>query len=269
MPSWNIHIAQSERLLARGGAVARFIRDRNAFLFGNVVPDIFVGYMVPGIERPIPYRITHCAEPERIPKPREGEFWNAYVVPLLPAVEGGEPVGLYTLAEEAERLHRVHYPQCYGGDAPPAPAAPDFGAVPTREETARSVLDLTLGTWAHLLADNLWNTRVNDFLDAHGGRPTGAFRVKKQGDFEWFGKTLAIQAIPCATERLIAAAGAFPQYPIGRHQVLAAVGVAHEIVRSNPGESEHPPYRLLTDGFFSETFEEVLDTTEHLLSERL
>ena len=58
MPSWNIHIAQTERLLARAGTLADNVRDRNAFLFGCVVPDIFVGYMVPGIADPIPYRIT-------------------------------------------------------------------------------------------------------------------------------------------------------------------------------------------------------------------
>lgn len=64
MPSWNIHIAQTERLLERSGALANSVRDRNAFLFGCVVPDIFVGYMVPGIADPIPYRITHFAKPE-------------------------------------------------------------------------------------------------------------------------------------------------------------------------------------------------------------
>ena len=67
MPSWNIHIAQTERLLERTGALAKSVRDRNAFLFGCVVPDIFVGYMVPGIADPIPYRITHFAKPTRMP----------------------------------------------------------------------------------------------------------------------------------------------------------------------------------------------------------
>ena len=67
MPSWNIHIAQTERLLARAGTLADKVRDRNAFLFGSVVPDIFVGYMVPGIADPIPYRITHFAKPELSP----------------------------------------------------------------------------------------------------------------------------------------------------------------------------------------------------------
>ena len=64
MPSWNIHIAQTERLLERTSALADSVRDRNAFLFGCVIPDIFVGYMVPGIADPIPYRITHFAKPE-------------------------------------------------------------------------------------------------------------------------------------------------------------------------------------------------------------
>lgn len=67
MPSWNIHIAQTERLLECSGTLADGVRDHNAFLFGCVVPDIFVGYMVPGIANPIPYRITHFAKPEPIP----------------------------------------------------------------------------------------------------------------------------------------------------------------------------------------------------------
>ena len=55
MPSWNIHIAQTERLLTRASVLADSVRDRNAFLFGCVVPDIFVGYMVPGIAHPVPH----------------------------------------------------------------------------------------------------------------------------------------------------------------------------------------------------------------------
>ena len=43
MPSWNIHIAHAEGLLAKDGPVARVVRDRNAFLFGNLIPDIYVG----------------------------------------------------------------------------------------------------------------------------------------------------------------------------------------------------------------------------------
>ena len=59
MPSWNIHIAHAEGLLEDGGPFAGVVRDRNAFLFGNFVPDIYVGYMVPSVAEPIPYRVTH------------------------------------------------------------------------------------------------------------------------------------------------------------------------------------------------------------------
>ena len=99
MPSWNIHIAQTERLLERTGALANSVRDRNAFLFGCVVPDIFVGYMVPGIADPIPYRITHFAKPEPIPKPREHEFWDTYVAPLLKGAPAGEPAEATSIVE--------------------------------------------------------------------------------------------------------------------------------------------------------------------------
>ena len=51
MPSWNIHIAHAEGLLEDGGPFAGVVRDRNAFLFGNFVPDIYVGYVWPSPSR--------------------------------------------------------------------------------------------------------------------------------------------------------------------------------------------------------------------------
>ena len=33
-------------------------------------------------KRQVPYRVTHFAKPEHIPKPRAGEFFDAYVLPL-------------------------------------------------------------------------------------------------------------------------------------------------------------------------------------------
>ena len=213
MPSWNIHIAQTERLLERTGALANSVRDRNAFLFGCVVPDIFVGYMVPGIADPIPYRITHFAKPEPIPKPREHEFWDTYVAPLLKSSPTGAPAAATSIVEERERLNRVHYPQRYRDAEPVAgPGACEFSLA--SEDVAQSLLDLTLGVWSHLVADTVWNTRVNQYLEAHGGKPCEEFRIKKQGDFDWFGKTLGIVSIPRATDRLYTAATRFGQYPI-------------------------------------------------------
>ena len=62
MPSWNIHTAHVERLLAEDAPSALGIRDVNAFLFGNLVPDIYVGYMVPDTSRTIAYQETHFAD---------------------------------------------------------------------------------------------------------------------------------------------------------------------------------------------------------------
>lgn len=237
------------------------VRDRNAFLFGSVVPDIFVGYMVPGIADPIPYRITHFAKPEPIPKPREDEFWDTYVAPLLKGAPVGTPAAVTSIAEERERLNRVHYPQRYRDAEPVAgPGAGELSLAP--EDVAQSLLDLTLGVWSHLVADTVWNTRVNQYLEAHGGKPCEEFRIKKQGDFDWFGKTLGIVSIPRATDRLYTAAAQFGQYSIPQEYVLKTIGVMHEIVRENPGEPDHPPYRLLTEDFFDATFTEVVEMTE-------
>ena len=257
-------------MLERGGAVARTVRDANAFLFGNVVPDIFVGYMVPGIEHLIPYRITHFATPEPIPKPREREFWDTYVAPQVEQLAAsGELNTAYPVVEPGSVTPVAATPS--GGPSVPGEAASravtpvPAGSIPFK----RSRFDLTLGAWAHLLADNLWNTRVNEYLDARGGKPSEEFRIKKQSDFDVFGKTLRITSIPRETGSLVRAAEAFPQYPIGQRYVHDTITVIHEIVRTNGGAAEHLPYRLLTDEFFASTFAEVVEATERALEQRL
>ena len=90
MPSWNIHIAHVERLLAEEGADALGIRDVDAFLMGNVAPDIYVGYMVPNATTRIDYKLTHLTMREHIPVPRCGEFWDFYCT--NPAGYGGAEV---------------------------------------------------------------------------------------------------------------------------------------------------------------------------------
>lgn len=144
-----------------------------------MVPDIFVGYMVPGIADPIPYRITHFAKPEPIPKPREHEFWDTYVAPLLKGAPVGTPTAATSIVEERERLNRVHYPQRYRDSEPVVgPGASELSLAP--EDVAQSLLDLTLGVWSHLVADTVWNTRVNQYLEAHGGKPCEEFRIKSK-----------------------------------------------------------------------------------------
>lgn len=321
MPSWNIHIAHAERLLKGGGSVARAVCDGNAFLFGNLIPDIYVGYMVPGVVRPVPYRVTHFAKPEHIPKPRAGEFFDAYVLPLarecglwgargcgklgahgcvLPGVHGrgtpevpniglevkggagavrptdgafsslsvGEPGSALpwhvpaSLAAEVAHVSPAHTPMFEWDFDVAETAACQRNAFTTsrralsRDELRRSLFDMVLGTWVHLLADCTWNQAVSDLLDARGEQPSRDFRIKKQGDFDLFGKSLELDLMPRLTPQLIEVAAAFPQYEIDAASVLATCAIAHETVRTN-----HPvtgaAYRLLDEDFFNRVFAEV------------
>lgn len=82
MPSWNIHTAHVERLLLEEDAARLGVRDVNAFLMGNLVPDIYVGYMVPNPSRTIEYQQTHFADPGYVPEPNYGEFFERFVRPF-------------------------------------------------------------------------------------------------------------------------------------------------------------------------------------------
>lgn len=297
MPSWNIHIAHAERLLKGGGSVARAVRDGNAFLFGNLIPDIYVGYMVPGVVRPVPYRVTHFAKPEHIPKPRAGEFFDAYVLPLArecgllyalgddcatgggfgapgfasgasgfadagkhaPALPWHAPA---SLAAEVAHVSPAHTPMFEWDFDVAQTAACQRDAFATsrralsRDELRRSLFDMVLGTWVHLLADCTWNQAVSDLLDARSEQPSRDFRIKKQGDFDLFGKSLELDLMPHLTPQLIEVAAVFPQYEIDAASVSATCAIAHETVRTN-----HPvagaAYRLLDEEFFNRVFAEV------------
>jgi len=56
MPSWGIHLALSEKLDEKIKS-----KDKNLFLFGNILPDINNGYALPNISAIIPHRDTHYA----------------------------------------------------------------------------------------------------------------------------------------------------------------------------------------------------------------
>ena len=81
MPSWNVHTAHVERLFSDRSPQALGIRDANAFLFGNFVPDIYVGYMVREVTHTIDYRDTHFVDPSYVPEPRYWEFWERFGLP--------------------------------------------------------------------------------------------------------------------------------------------------------------------------------------------
>lgn len=198
MPSWNIHTAHVERLLREEGADALGITDVNAFLMGNLAPDIYVGYMVPNITHRIDYKLTHLALREHIPLPRADEFWEFYV------------------------------------------ACQD------------QVSDLTLGAWAHLVADHVYNRHTRAYLERIGMEPGEKARVGKQSDFALFGRTLDISMVPYVDEALLAQCADFPQYSIAEKDARAAADVARAIVEKNRAEhvTGEPEYQLLTAEFF-------------------
>ncbi len=219
MPSWNVHTAHVERLLTREGASALGVRDANAFLLGNLLPDLYVGYMVQPITRKIPYAETHLTKAEFIPLPDHEAFWRRYV----------------------ERAA-----------SPDAPAAE---------------LDLVLGAWCHLATDAVYNAHTRAFLAERALKAGERIRILKQGDFDVFGRTLDITSRLEATDDLLAAAAAFPQYPVNAADVRAAVRSLARVVGEN--RERHvggtPTYELLTPQFFSEASAEA----HELLAARL
>lgn len=204
MPSWNIHTAHVERLLDDEAFAILGVSDVNAFLFGNLAPDIYVGYMVPDVSRKIEYKDTHYADPGFIPAPDASLFYRKFVRNV-------------------------------------------------------EVSDVTLGAWTHLLCDHYYNLRTIEFIDRIGVKAGEQTRIRKQGDFDLFGRTLAISRVPEVTISLVEQAANFPQYPIDEPDVRGAVAAAARIVERN--RTDHvdgtPEYSLLTPAFFANTFAEV------------
>lgn len=208
MPSWNIHTAHVERLLREEGAEALGIRDVNAFLMGNFIPDVYVGYMVPDATLRIDYKLTHLAVREHIPLPRHDLFWQFYIA---------------------------------------------------RQE---QVSDLTLGAWAHLVADHVYNAHTRTYLDRIGMAPGEPARIGKQADFALFGRTLDISLKPHFDAALLVQCESFPQYSVAERDVRAAVEVASGIVDENRARHVRgdPAYQLLSAEFFEAARAEAHET---------
>lgn len=208
MPSWNIHTAHAERLLREEGAARLGVRDVDAFLLGNLAPDIHVGYMVPKerLSRQLRYKFTHFAEPGHVPEPAYWEFFEQW------------------------------------GDAAGGPAG-----------------DVVLGTWVHLVADHTYNVRSNNFLYDNDIVPSDETRIRKQGDFDLFGRTLQATMAPRPTAGAIAQGAAFPQYAIEECDVIGACESIAEILRENSERQPtgEPVYSMLDTAFLTSAFEEA------------
>ena len=94
MPSWNIHIAHAEAIMSDPRSAGFGIEDANAFLFGNYVPDIYVGFMVPDASFHIDYCVTHDAMVNAIPVPNADRFWDRNVARRRPASPAGASLAI-------------------------------------------------------------------------------------------------------------------------------------------------------------------------------
>lgn len=54
MPSWGIHLAISNNIANKLN-----IKNKNDFIFGNILPDINNAYVIKNVEKIIPHKITH------------------------------------------------------------------------------------------------------------------------------------------------------------------------------------------------------------------
>ena len=205
MPSWNVHLAHAERLLNEVGASACGVRDENAFLVGNVVPDIPVGFIVKDPVKQLKYTFTHLAVKNPIPLPRDDRFWSAYI-------EGRDEVD-----------------------------------------------DVTLGAWAHLAADYVYNLHTRAYLEKIGMEPGDEARTGKQGDFALFGRTLKLSRYVHVDEVVLRETAAFEQYSLPEVDVREAVGMCNFYVDENHREhlAELPELALLTPDFFATAWEEA------------
>ena len=217
MPSWNVHLAHAERLLDEVGASALGVRDENAFLVGNVVPDIPVGFIVKEPSLKLRYTFTHLAEKQPIPFPRAAEFWDTYIA--------------------------------------------------GRDE----VDDVTLGAWAHLAADRVYNLRTRAYLDDLHIEANDEARTGKQGDFALFGRTLKLARYVEASERVLALTAAFEQYALPEADVREAVRLCNFYVDENHREHlpKLPELALLTPEFFEAAWADAHETILEGLTSRL
>ena len=213
MPSWNIHTAHVEHLLSAHDAAELGISDTNTFLFGNYVPDIYLGFMVPGVSMHVDYCITHVAKISMIPVSNADFFWNQNIAYRMPKSPAGQ--------------------------------------------------SLTLGTWAHLMADRYFNGSFRTFWTEHDVELGDALRIGKQADFDLFGRNLGASTYVQATPELIQAAYDFNPYRILEQDVRLAVDMANTITREGGALPAHPDgYQLLSEEWLRDVFDACNDRLE-------
>ena len=135
----------------------------------------------------------------------------------------------------------------------------------------KSVSDMTLGAWSHMVADHVYNAHTRAYLAKIGVEPGERARVGKQADFALFGRTLDISLVPHLDEALLRQCREFGPYTILEHDARGAVDTARSIVEKNRAEHVDgtPEYQLLTAEFFEAARQEAHETIVRGLRSRV
>ena len=196
MPSWNIHIAQTERLFQRGGRRGADGCRSQRVPLRQPHPRYLRRLHDAGHQgaHPLPHHAFRHAPPH-IPKPRErSEFWDTYVAPAAERL-GVRPGGV---RGERGRPHTRGVPARRAGTMSAAPITRNATRTPSRRcgqavsadddvspaALERSLFDLLLGTWSHLMADNLLeHARQRIPRRARSGKPERGVSHQEAGRF--------------------------------------------------------------------------------------
>lgn len=236
MPSWNVHIAHADRLLEKGaGCLDAAIQYPDAFLLGNVAPDVHIGFMVPGYSHKVRYGRSHQSYPGSLPIPSYRRYQRNFMGGFTPAeyllqTDFIQPNVSYCSAEQRSLVNQ------------------------------RQLREFIVGIWCHLVCDHVYNSHTRAFLRAHH-IPTGEdARIRKQADFDVYGRSLDMNRLPEASEELFAVAAAYPQYGFTHSDVEGTLRVLQHIAEENRNNRvSSPQYQMLDTAFFSSAFKEAED----------
>ena len=119
-----------------------------------------------------------------------------------------------------------------------------------------------LGAWAHLVCDAGYNGATRHYIAEIGVKPGDRTRIRKQKDFELYGRTFFLERRVPLTPSLIDECAAFPQYPILAEDVERGVKAADVLLDGNNERhlADAPTYSLLTPEFFRTTGDRVDET---------
>ena len=237
MPSWNVHIAHADRLLEKGaGYLGVDIHYPDAFLLGNVAPDVHIGFMVPDYSHKVRYGRSHQSYPGSLPIPSYKRYQRNFMDGLNPA----------------EYLLQTVFIQ---------PNVSYCSAEQRSLVDQRQLREFIVGIWCHLVCDHVYNTHTRAFLRAHH-IPTGEdARIRKQADFDVYGRSLDMNRLPEASDELFAVAAAHPQYGFTHSDVEQTLQVIQRIAEENRQNSvSSPQYQMLDTEFFSSAYKEAEET---------